>query len=71
MRKDKQSQEHIAAEERPGISEIASHYLDSVGGSLKNFYEFAQFTQSAGEAGGPATDGGAFWMQVIKTYPQD
>jgi hypothetical protein len=49
------------------ISDIAAHYLDLVGGASGTFYEFLQFTQNAGDPGGPASGGGAFWQQVIRT----
>jgi hypothetical protein len=55
--------------EPQSISEIAAHYLDLVGGAGGTFYEFLQFTQNAGEPGGPASGGGAFWQNVTRTRP--
>lgn len=51
------------------ISDIAAHYLDLVGGANGMFYEFLQYTQNAGQTGGPATNGGAFWQQIMRCRP--
>lgn len=69
MGKGKQPRD-LPSAQRPGISEIAAHYLESVGGADGTFYQFAQFSQNVGEPGGPAAPGGSFWMQMIKTYPK-
>jgi hypothetical protein len=50
--------------EPTGITEIAAHYLNSIGGADGGFWQFMQYTQNAGQTGGPASGGGAFWQQV-------
>ena len=51
------------------ISEIADYYLSKIGGANGTYYQFMQYTQNAGQTGGPASGGGAFWQQVIRQYP--
>lgn len=54
----------IETSEPTGISEIAAHYLNSVGGADGGYWEYRQYVQNAGQTGGPASGGGAFWMDV-------
>lgn len=56
--------------EPTGISEISAYYLNSIGGGYDGTYtEFMQYTQNAGDTGGPAGGGGAFWQQVWRRRP--
>lgn len=65
-----QALEQEAKDEGQGISDLAAHYIDCVGGANGTFFEFRQFEQNAGDVGGPAGPGGAFWQQVIRQRPK-
>lgn len=63
----------IVAESHPeGLSPLAEKYFDMVSGGCpagQGPVGFREYYQNAGDTGGPASPGGAFWQQVVVCGP--